>query len=163
MASLKELEGYFNEEARLEMRSDFECKCVLCKMHLKASEGHFVPLMLDARMVRISYHPPLGLGLTTSTQLGRTIHALYHRVFAPYAAVNGLYGERPCSSPIIHACILTVLACKPCGNQWLMAPDGNCPWGVLVPCIPLMLYAIHILSLANEDAPCLQTLDEVCL
>ncbi|KZV72413.1 hypothetical protein PENSPDRAFT_683786 [Peniophora sp. CONT] len=125
MASLRELEDYFDETARLEIRSDFDAKCVLCKKHLEAREGHFVPLMLDARM------------------LARTIHALYHRVFTPFAAVNGLY------------------ACKPCGNQWLMAPDGDCPWGVLVLCIPLMLYAIHILSLANEDAPCLQTLDEI--
>ncbi|KZV64524.1 hypothetical protein PENSPDRAFT_656475 [Peniophora sp. CONT] len=75
--------------------------------------------------------------------VGRTVRGIYHKVLTPYAAANSLY------------------ACQPCAHQWLMAPDDECPRAALVPCIPLMLYALHVLGRANEEAPCLQTLDEI--
>ncbi|VDC07249.1 unnamed protein product [Peniophora sp. CBMAI 1063] len=79
MADLDELEGYFDDAARLHIRSDFGSKCVLCKRPLQIEEGHFIPLLYQRRMYL------------------KCLVSSYTRVLAPYEARNGLYACRPCA------------------------------------------------------------------
>lgn len=42
-----------------------------------------------------------------------------------------------------------------------MTTDDEASLAVLIPCKPLMLYALHVLRLAGDEAPRTQTLDSV--
>ncbi|KZV72408.1 hypothetical protein PENSPDRAFT_649835 [Peniophora sp. CONT] len=125
MSDCSSCEDYFDENARTQIESDFDSKCVLCKAHLQAGQGHFVPLLNDHRT------------------LSACVGGLYTWVFKPYEALSGLY------------------ACQPCAHQWLKGTDDVECLAVLVPCKPLMLYALHALRIANDEASRSQTLDAI--
>lgn len=52
MYTYEELEKFFGDTARATIRSNAKCKCVFCKLYLKADEGHYVPLVDGPRTVR---------------------------------------------------------------------------------------------------------------
>ncbi|VDB86713.1 unnamed protein product [Peniophora sp. CBMAI 1063] len=123
--SYEELEAFFDEPARAEIRRHFNSKCVLCKAIVSAQDGHYVPLLSE----RYTYYI--------------CKKSLYTSVFKPYTASNGLF------------------ACQRCAHEWLMYTQDQVPLVVLMPCKPLMLYALHVFSLANDDASRSQTLDSI--
>lgn len=79
----------------------------------------------------------------------------------PDDALNGLYGERPGLHDLID-CLTSITACQPCAHKWLINTDDFGSLSVLMPCKPLMLYALHVFHLrADDEAPRTQTLDSV--
>lgn len=159
MTTFDELEDYFDDAARMKIRLDFDCKCVLCKTELTVDEGHFIPLLRNRSMVSISYIIRLVDYIT------------------PCHSTESVFKDstRGCSRPMMprtdytvsilspnEVCILTSLACQTCAHKWMMTTDGDeSPLATLVPCKPLMLYVLGVLRSAKDEASSLQTLDEV--
>ncbi|KZV68867.1 hypothetical protein PENSPDRAFT_652876 [Peniophora sp. CONT] len=79
MSSYKQLEPFFDEPARLQIRNDFSSKCVLCKEHLKPGEGHCVPL-LNAHKTYL-----------------KCLKGFYTKLSMPRDARNGLYACQLCA------------------------------------------------------------------
>lgn len=159
MFGYQELESFFDEATRTKIASDADQCCYLCKNYVEMKDAHFIPIINDYRTVRyLDFCSLLAYLFIAFAQLSACTHGMYTHALDPHDAANGLYCER------WHLQAVRVLtpcpACLPCFYIFI-STDDVARKIVLVPCIPLLKYALHAIQLAKDEASRSQTLDAV--